>query len=871
MGTPATPALSGRREELTTIDRALAAVGDGGGCCLVLMGEAGIGKTAILEVAATKAEEYGYTLWRSKADEVASARPLDPLLRLGVVDPSSIDGDKRQVGGSGAVGFADTFVAAAQRAAATRPLIVILDDLHWADAETARALPLIVRDLADHPVIVVVALRPWPHSADVAAMVRRLDAAEPTVVKLGPLAEAEVVEMAQLTLGQTPDGELVAALAAAGGNPFLATAITRLWLGRATAGEERPVLERMIESLPSETVELLSFAAVFGGRFRLEAVAELARTSVEKLWPSAKPAEVAGLISPVGDAFRFQHDLIREAIYQSLPAGVRSDRHRRASAILLRQGVPPSDVLRHLIAALSGGLTETVPLLIETAEQLRIEAPGAAADVLRRVRDARGVSDEDLARVDEILAECCVFSGNLAEAEAVARNLLAHGPVEPTRSRLEFTLASTLFLSGQLTEAAERFNDLYHNGDPRGVDRGVAGTDAALAQLTASDLASATVCCDEVLAADSGAVATVYASGVRSFLHALEGDLDTGLRLAERGVAMADANRGSEADRNTPHYFLAQVQVWADRHQNARETIAVGRDRSAALGLGWHEPMFHVAWAESFLRSGDADTAAALAEAGLRYAADHGAHIEDARLHSMIAEAALLEDDLTLARAHLSLCNRRQKENGGHGADRLFLIQSHLARRNGDLDVGLATLEMLWGGLDVLEARLPQWDIAPSYAFLLRAAGRTEDLSQVLKVMGRWRHQPRPWVLDWCQALLDSDPDTLTRLWQSRQQAVGGGGLDAIYLRADVEALGGSIDEPVVGGDGQEWWREQLTPTENQVVEHLASGRTNAEIADALFVSRRTVESHLYRVYPKLQVVNRVELALLVSESREVK
>ncbi len=838
----------------------LDSVAAGDGACVVVRGEAGVGKSALLDRLAVMALDHDHRVWHVKADEVASARSFDPWLRIGTLGPG-----ERPIGRVDDGPTHDRVIELAQAAAATAPLTIVLDDLQWADPDTARTLPLIVRDLVDHRVVVAIGVRPWPHEPHVDEMLRRLDGLGATALELGPLDIADLVDLAEERLGAAPDRDLVVALAGAGGNPFLAGTIVDLSTRPDDSGADahRSAVDRLVAALPADTVEVLGHAAVFGASFGLASVAALAGRPVEEVWTATEPARTAGVLRPVGDHHAFSHDLVRASLYDDLPIDVRAARHRRAAGLLLDRGAEPSTVVRHLVIALEGGVDDTVPLLIETAERIRFDSPESAVEMMRRLRTSRRLDEPQRLRVDELLAEGCVFSGRLGEAEAIARARLIETTPEPARSRFGFTLASTLFLSGKLQESADRFTELYRNGDPRGVDRGVAGVDAALARLTASDLATATDLCEVVLDGASSAAALAYAHGVRGLLHALDGDTATGVETATRGVAIAEAVDDPEVFRNTPHYFLAQVQVWADQHDAARATVVAGRERSALLGLGWHEPMFHLAHAESMLRCADVDAARALAEAGLRYSDDHGAHIEDARLHSIVAEAALLQGDLETAEAHLDQCDRRQRANGGHGADRLFSVRSQLDRRHGDDAAALAGLDLLWQSLDALGAHLPMWEIAPMLVEVLVAEGQDDAAMAIVGRLEVLRHQPRPWVLTWCRALVGADTTVLRRVRDERDRA-SGGDLDARHLDHQLAALDGTVE--IAEASTARSWRDLLTPTEIRVVEGVAAGSTNAQIAEALFVSRRTVESHLYRTYQKLHVRNRVELTILASK-----
>ena len=147
-------ALYGRRTERDAIQRILADAQRGRGGCVLIRGEAGIGKTALLTHGADQARAQGLSVWWTKADEIASAQPYDPVVRLrrihGEIEdaPHASDGLGSSVvdgaDGSTTSAFSDSLIAAIQQAAGQQPLVIVLDDAHWVDAETAGLIPVLV-------------------------------------------------------------------------------------------------------------------------------------------------------------------------------------------------------------------------------------------------------------------------------------------------------------------------------------------------------------------------------------------------------------------------------------------------------------------------------------------------------------------------------------------------------------------------------------------------------------------------------------------------------------------------------------------------------------------------------------------------------
>lgn len=856
--------LVGREAETAALadllDR-LAVHGRGG--TVHLTGDGGIGKSALLRWLQRGATARGVDTLFARGDEVAIRHPFSTLSQLldddSPIDTGAVEGNEANRVYATVVAFAE----ALQRRSQAAPILAIIDDLQWADTSTLLALPLLQRDLVDHPVLFAFASRPHELPPEADSIRRALESADAHAFALEGLAPADQRRLVRDIAGAEPSDRLVERLAGADGNPFLiiyALSASRDALtlidGRAelegTSALQTAAQLPMLPRLRHEERTALECSAVLGRLADLDVLAAMLDVPVDEVWRRLEPAVAARVLVDDGRALVFRHDLLRDAVLASLPSPYRRDLRRRAAGVLHDRGAPAEVVARLCEDALRPGDRKLIEYLVAAARQVLYVAPHTALAWLQLAHECSAGAGVEIEELVSLRVEALFFSGRSREAITVAQ-LALHGRVESPveRTRLEAIVAASLFVEGRHREAAEAFEQLFAHGDRRGTDLGVAGADAAMSYILSSDLERAGRQCDAVLAQRLSTPARAYAMAVRGMLRALKGELRQGIEDCELAVALAEAHHDDSAHRNLPYYFLAQTLVWADHHERARAMIADGQAVATRLGFGWHQPPYHVALAESHLRLLELDEAEATAEAGLIYAADTSTTLEDARLHALLAEVALERGDLDAATAHLDNCDTAQRRAGGHGADHLFRLLSRLAAHRGDLAAAASHMRMLWDAVARLGAGLRLWELAPEAITLARQTGDVDWAHDVRARLRELDSPLRPWVLVYIDDVVSEAthavlPDLVPQDRALVERLMGAG------------QPGRRPAEQKAGG-----WRSQLTEAEARVVERVARGMTNAEIAAELCISRRTVESHLYHVYPKVGVTSRIALAVL--------
>ncbi|MEV6662102.1 ATP-binding protein [Streptomyces nigra] len=421
-----------RDEEVAAIGRALdrlCADETSSGSLLVLRAEAGLGKTALLAETRRIAEARGCTVWSARGGETLSSVPfnvvrqlLQPALlslmpeeareylgdwydiagpALGIAEPGDRQADPQ--------GVCDGLVAAVRRLARREwPLVLLIDDAHWADQETLRWLAAFSERLDEQNVLVVVARRPGEVSGDSARHLDAIADAGDSVSTLSALTPEATAGLTRATLGAHADGPFCREVwAVTGGNPYETVELlakvqeNEFEPTEAAAGELRALnraargggLVARLETLGIEATRFAWAAAILGTGITVDLVAELATMGVDDAVRCAALLRSARILTepdpagaqPDDGEFQFVHPLIATAVYNSIPDALRTAMHGIAARVVTDNGRGAAVAARHLLEVHPDGDEELVEQLREAArEHLAVGAPDAARRCLER-------------------------------------------------------------------------------------------------------------------------------------------------------------------------------------------------------------------------------------------------------------------------------------------------------------------------------------------------------------------------------------------------------------------------------------------------------------------------------------------------------
>ena len=421
MEVPARAAFVGRVSELAELERALDATQAASGTTVLVAGEAGIGKTRLASELATRARGAGFEVLLGRSlDLVGTELPYQPF-----VEALRPLGELRRVDAGMAASqlrvFEETLALLAERAAVV-PVLLVLEDLHWADASTLDLVVFLAHNLGDRRILLLATYR-----ADELASVERvrrladgvLRSGSALALELGPLAHEELTTLLMTHADAPLPAVLTNAIAArAEGNPFFAE---ELLAAADSQGGELPhglrdlLLQRVAQLDPS-TQSLLRLAAAAGRDVRyplLCAAAALPEPDVRESLRRAVDHRVLVAEQATG-SFRFRHALLAEAIYTTILPGEREELHARLAEELARSGAAsPAELAPHWAAA--GRSTEALAASVEAARQA--EAVFGLAEAQAHLERALALWPEvpdaaELAGLD--LAELCTWTAELA-------------------------------------------------------------------------------------------------------------------------------------------------------------------------------------------------------------------------------------------------------------------------------------------------------------------------------------------------------------------------------------------------------------------------------------------------------------------------
>jgi ATP/maltotriose-dependent transcriptional regulator MalT len=886
--------LIGRTRERLALVAALDELRAGAtGRVVVVGGEPGIGKSRLLAELADAADgclvvgaaasefeaDLPYGVWTEALDPHLRALDERRLARLGVEDFDALaraaGGDRHRLHRA----LRDLL----ERLAGARPLVLWLDDLHWADGASVDAVAALVRRPPAAPALLALAAREGRlPDALTAALAGAGRDGRVVDLPLAPLSEAEA--------GELVGGDISRIYALSGGNPFYLEQLAR---ADGVPASVALALTAELAAVPDAARRLLEAAAVVGDPFEPGLVAEVADMPEAAALHALDELLLRGLVRPAGAArrFAFRHPVVRHAVYDGAPGGWRLAAHARAAAALERRGAGLVARAHHVEHAAQLGDEAALALLSGAAAELQVPAPASSARfhaaALRLLPDGPDHA-ERRAQIRIALAEAQSAGGDRAGARLTLEAALVDARDAQERHALAVRIANTEVWLGEYEQARRRLHvalgDLpaEPSGDrvrlhlALGLLENLAGDfDTALAQ--ASDaLSDARVLGDPVLEAAALALAAIAS------VSAGYGDDDHAA-----AVAAFDRLTDAQVTRRLPGlWMLAGADSARGRFADALARLDRARRLAAATG---REPVLQLVAAVSVrpLRElGRLAEAVAAGEEALDRARLTGNPQSVLEAQCALSAARLAAGDVTGAL-------REAEEAAEPGLSRFgepgwALGAALTAAGNADRAVPLleAAIPEVVPALrpeavaDLVDARLAAGDVAAARAALDEAGGSGPWAAVVAA-------RARAAVLlaeraagDAAETARVEGPPLLAarlRLLEGRALAAAGDRQAALAALTEAEAaldacgaarlrdeavrelrrLGHRVRRAGPEADGF----DALTGREREIADLVAAGRTNREVAEQLVLSPKTIEAHLRNIYAKLGVRSRVELA----------
>jgi tetratricopeptide (TPR) repeat protein len=485
IGGPGPQMLLGRDRELAVLAGLVTKVAAGRGSAALIEGEPGIGKSALVRAALAGAAGLGCQVFWGTGDELGQALPFQPLLDgLRVREPSAnprrntivrlLRGEvTADYGADGLAVLAEQVLALIAEQCARRPTILVIDDLQWADQDSVRLWGRLARSVRQMPLLLIGMMRPVPRRDDLLALRRVVDDA--SRLPLTGLTGTAAADLVAALAGGRPDRELLRLAYDAAGNPLyiteLVSALTRssrvritetgvttIAAGSAPSSLSAAIADRLGFMARPER-EVMRAAALLGVDFSVTDLAIVLGRSISDLIRILDDACAAGVLAASGKRLRFRHPLIRSALYEEMPAPVRSAWHREAGRALAEAAAPVDRVARQLLLAVGGPQQSLEPLdewmlswLAGAAGLLINQAPQVAADLLRQaVASSPPGTRHD--RLAARLADALYRIGDIASAGRLADQMLAHSVEPDLLMDLHWMLAQCRLHEGRFEES----------------------------------------------------------------------------------------------------------------------------------------------------------------------------------------------------------------------------------------------------------------------------------------------------------------------------------------------------------------------------------------------------------------------------------
>jgi tetratricopeptide (TPR) repeat protein len=749
--------LVGRDSEMALLTGLIKDVGRGDGGSVLIEGEPGIGKSALVRAAVAQAPEADCQVFWGAGDELGQALPLLPFLdALRVREPAANprrDTILRLLRGEVAAGrgtdvpavLAEQLLALVAEQCAVRPTILVIDDLQWADQASITLWGRLARSARQVRLLLVGLMRPVPQREDLLALRRAVG--EAARLQLGALGGAAVAELIAALVGGRPDGALLRLADGAAGNPLYVTElVAALSRGSSLTITEEGAAELVGGSAPGSLSaaiadrlgfvagpvrEVLRAAALLGVDFAVPDLAVVLGRGVADLIPAVDQACAVGVLVESGHGLGFRHPLIRTALYDEMPAPVRTAWHREAGRALAEAGAPADRVARQLLRARGGGPVEPVDQwlldwLAHSANLLVDQAPGVAAELLARAVASCPVGSARHGWLASRLADALYRTGDRARAEQVAFHALEHAAEPDLVVDLHWTLAQCRGLAGESAESLATLDRALATPGLSARHRARLLVLAARTHNYLGEVEKASEVASSALAAASEADdswAMGWALHVLTLAAAVQGHVTDALPLFDRALAVTQADPAL-SDLGLLLQINKAIELGnIDRYEEALAAAGQARHLANQVGTAIRLAQAHCALGQLLFQAGRWDDALAEVESMPENLKAPDVACCDLSIAAVIG---FHRGDTSLARRHLAAA-APYAERVGHRLITPFALARCLDREHdGALPEALAALADAFTG-----STEEVGEVEDLLADAVRLAAKTGDLSTV--------------------------------------------------------------------------------------------------------------------------------------------
>jgi DNA-binding CsgD family transcriptional regulator len=879
---------------------------------VLISGDAGIGKTALLSEICRQATHMRIRVARSKCDEIEQACPGAPiigLLRSGR-DPLLTAAEFQEIAGltGEPLVLVDRTAEHLERLAGGNRVMIAVDDVQWADRLSRYALRSLISRLAGRPVVWVMA----SSSEDAGLTVSAADTVGVEHIRLNPLPRGVIAEIARDRLGNSLNGRVDELLDAAGGNPLWANQIidgaarcAETGRGEEIPAEFRAAVYQRLTGLSSTAQNVIQTLAATGLAVRITELPGLCHTTPGRRYDEAVTSVLSsGLVTSTGAELSFGHDLVRQAVYDHMSTQMRRRLHARLARHFMDSAADPVLAAAHARAAAALGDESNARIMVAAAEALVTTSAVDAADLARQTFRTLRPGQPYWLELGERALSVMSRAERANDTIAVADRLLATVDDVDTISRIQTHAVKALWLSGlfvDLIDRAERclalttgrrdlaarFQAAHALAATRtvGADAAAAQADAALSQARASR--------------DGDALALALQAG---------GEAAHGQRRHQ--VALKHFR---ELRSVTGISYLAEeimeLQL-LDRYEDAQMLLDAAREDSHAKAESLL-PDLLFAQAKQHYNLGHLREADQVAEAVVELGQVIGTTVHVVECTLIRAFVALLRGEEALAAHRLGLASDLTEEQTIRHPGVIF-TKGWLTALRGDLDDSRQILSEL---LTAPHQSRSYWAWWPCWMTILfevgMACGEADFTRRAVEVAEEGaRRNPDVATLTGLalnmRGLFTSDLDMVAESVRVLQhsprrgmRAAGAEGYGTMLLDAgqrdaalrqldaawdDYDRMGALARRATVqhvmrqaGVRRAKWVSDHsgsqpplLTEAERRVAYLIADGHTDKSAAKALEISVNTVGTHLRSAYSKLGVQSRVQLAKALRERGEL-